>query len=305
MKFCAMKFKVALACLAAVALTPLPAAAELKTIHSEKSLYRNIFVTEDGDLRCLTFRRATAGTRQTCFEKSDPQNLYFPYARMMMGALYLNPNPQRILIVGLGGGTLPMGLRGFLPDAAIDVVEIDPAVVKAALDYFPFKEDANLKVHTDDGRVFVKKAIKAGTKYDLVMLDAFEDDYIPEHLLTREFLQEVKSIMTPGAVIAANTFSSSGLYPYESATYADTFGKFYNLKAANRVIWAQNGELAPQSTLDANAKMLEPAFEKRGIKSGMLFLMLNGSKDWPDDTRVLTDQYAPSNLLNSRGKSSR
>ncbi len=274
--------------------------AQLRTIHSEKSLYRNIFITEDDDLRCLTFRRATAGTRQTCYKKSDPEELYFPYARMMVGSLYLGPDPKRILIVGLGGGTLPMAMRGFLPDAEIDVVELDPAVVSAAKKYFPFKEDDKLKVHIDDGRVFVKKAIKAGTKYDLVMLDAFEDDYIPEHLLTREFLLEVKSIMTPGGVIAANTFSSSGLYPYESATYADVFGAFYNLKAANRIIWAQNGPLASREALDENAKRWAEAFEKRGVRSGMLFLSLNGKKDWPDDTRILTDQYAPSNLLNSR-----
>jgi spermidine synthase len=274
----------------------------LRTIHSERSLYRNLFVTEDGDLRCLTFRRAAAGTRQTCIDKSQPDYLYFPYARMMMGSLYLNPNPQRILIVGLGGGTLPMTMRGLLPNAQIDVVEIDPAVTKAARTFFSFKEDDKLKVYEEDGRVFVKKAIKAGAQYDLIMLDAFEDDYIPEHMLTREFLKEVKTILAPGGVVAANTFSSSGLYPYESATYAEAFGKFYNLKASNRVIWAQNGELASQETLDKNAKLLEPELEKRGVRAEMLFLMLNSSRDWPDDARVLTDQYAPSNLLNSRGK---
>ncbi len=279
-----------------------PAAAELRTIHSEKSLYRNIFVTEDGDLRCLTFRRASAGTRQTCITLKDPLYLYFPYARMMMGALYLNPDPKHVLIIGLGGGTLPMGIRSLMPDAEIDVVEIDAAVVKAAREYFTFKDDPKLKVHVEDGRVFVKKTMKTNTKYDLIMLDAFEDDYIPEHLLTQEFLQEVKSIMTPGGVIAANTFSSSGLYPYESATYASVFGKFYNLKAANRVIWAQNGELASQATVDANATALESKLEQRGVNHGMLMLMLNGRDDWDPKTRVLTDQYSPSNILNSQKK---
>jgi len=279
-----------------------PAKADLKTIHSEKSLYRNLFVTEDGDLRCLTFRRATAGTRQTCMKISDPEFLYFPYARMMMGSLYLNTNPQRILIIGLGGGTLPMALRGLFPQSTIDVVEIDPAVTKAARTYFGFKDDPELKVFEEDGRVFVKKAAKADTKYDLIMLDAFEDDYIPEHLLTKEFLEEVKSIMTPAGVLAANTFSSSGLYPHESATYAAVFGKFYNLKSSNRIIWAQNGELTSSKQLDVNAKIFEQAFEKRGIKSGFLFTMMHTAKDWPDDTRLLTDQYSPSNLLNSRSK---
>jgi spermidine synthase len=131
--------------LASGVMRAVPAAAELKVIHSERSLYRNLFITEDGDLRCLTFRKANAGARQTCIKKTDPEYLVFPYTRMMMGALYLNPRPARILIIGLGGGTLPMTLRSLLPESAIDAVEIDPAVVKAARGYFGFKDDANLK----------------------------------------------------------------------------------------------------------------------------------------------------------------
>ena len=92
-----------------------PAAAEIKVIHSERSLYRNLFITEDGDTRCMTFRKVNASARQTCIKKSDPDCLVFPYTRMMMGALYLKPRPAKILVVGLGGGTLPMTLRALLP----------------------------------------------------------------------------------------------------------------------------------------------------------------------------------------------
>src|SRR5262249_7612045 len=158
--------------------------------------------------------------------------------------------------IGLGGGTLPMTFRELLPTAQIDVVEIDPAVVKVARKYFDFKTDAKMAVYEEDGRVFVKKQIKAGTTYDLVMLDAFEDDYIPEHLLTKEFLLEVKSLLTARGVLAANTFSSSRLYPYESVTYGAVFGEFYNLKVANRVIWAQSGALTGLNELEANAAKL-------------------------------------------------
>ena len=276
------------------------AAEDLKTVHSERSLYRNIYITEGDDLRCMTFRKANAGARQTCIKKSDPEFLVFPYTRMMMGALYLNPEPRSILIIGLGGGTLPATLRSLLPNAVIDAVEIDPAVVKAARTYFGFKDDAALKVHIEDGRVFVKRAIKAGAKYDLIMLDAFEDDYIPEHLLTREFLLEVKTILSPQGVVAANTFSGSGLYPHESATYAAAFGDFYNLKMSNRVIWAQQGALTQLETVRQNAKSLESPFEKRGIKASYLLAQISSVQDWPANTRVLTDQFSPSNILNAR-----
>jgi spermidine synthase len=274
--------------------------ARATTIHSERSLYRNIFVTEDDGLRCLTFRRARGGDRQTCFKPAAPKELVFSYTKMMLGSLYLKPDARRILIIGLGGGTLPMTLRELLPAAQIDVVEIDPAVVKVARKYFDFKTDDKLAVYEEDGRVFVKKQMKAGTKYDLVMLDAFEDDYIPEHLLTKEFLLEVKSLLNPQGVLAANTFSSSSLYPHESVTYAAVFGNFYNLKLANRVIWAQAGTLAGLNEIQNNAANFETAFKEHDVTRDWLMTMLSTKPDWDTNARVLTDQYSPSNILNAR-----
>ncbi|HCX15098.1 MAG TPA: spermidine synthase [Rhodospirillaceae bacterium] len=269
-----------------------------RVIHSEKSMYRNIFVTEYDGLRCLTFRRISIQDRQTCKDLRDPDRFVFPYTRMMLGVLAMVPDPSRILIIGLGGGTLPMALRNILPNVNLDVVEIDPAVVGVARKYFGYKEDAKLRTHTEDGRIFVKKALLSGSTYDLIMLDAFEEDYIPEHLLTVEFLQEVKSLLTPGGVVAANTFSSSSLYPYESATYEAAFGPFYSLKSSNRVIWAQEGAITDQSSIAETAKSLEPYFDNHGIEVHWLLSLLSQEKDWPADSRVLTDQYAPSNILN-------
>lgn len=285
---------------AALAFAANPAQALLKTVHSERSVYRNIFVTDDDDLRCLTFRRFVGGHRQTCIRMTDPYELVFPYAKMMLGSLALNPHPKRVLIVGLGGGTLPTNLRGMAPEADITVVELDPAVVKVAKQFFKFETGPKLNVEVQDGRVFIKRALTRGEKYDLVMLDAFEDDYIPEHLLTKEFLTEVKGILTPDGVLAANTFSSSNLYPYESATYAAVFGPFYNLKMANRIIWAQPGKLTDMMTIHQNAEALAPEFAKRGFTPGWLMDVPSTVRDWAEDTRVLTDQYSPSNLLNGK-----
>lgn len=269
-------------------------------IHSERSIYRNLFVVENNGLRCLTFRRAVATERQTCMRVDDPQHLEFPYTRMMLGSLLVKPDPKRVLIIGLGGGTLPMALREMFPDLEIDAVEIDPAVTRVAEKFFNFKRDDKLRVAEEDGRVFVKKAIKSGTRYDIVMLDAFADDYIPEHLSTQEFLKEVKSILTPDGVVAANTFSSSRLYPYESVTYESVFGPFYNLKLGNRIILAQAGGLEDRATLEANAKRFTTEFEKRGFDTAWLLDLASTERDWDKNTRILTDQFSPSNILNAR-----
>ena len=144
--------------------------------------------------------------------------------------------------------------RGAFPRRRIDVVEIDPAVVRVAKEYFDFRRGrARTRCHELDGRVFVKRAIREAQRYDLIMLDAFDHEYIPEHLLTREFLREVKSLLAPDGVLAANTFSSSRLYDHESTTYAAVFPQFFNLKRDNRVIIAVNGALPDDVRLQANS----------------------------------------------------
>ena len=229
---------------------------------------------------------------------SDRNRLVFDYTRMMMAALYLNPSPRRVLMIGLGGGTLPSTLQQMLPAATIDVVEIDPAVVRIARKYFGFVQGPHTVVFEEDGRVFVKRMQKQRMQYDLVLLDAFDHEYIPEHLLTREFLLEVKGILSARGVLAANTFSSSRLYHHESATYFNAFGDFYGMKRSNRVILVRLGGLPDRDELGRNAGVVEHKLAPFGVGKEWLLPLIEVESGWPPNTRVLTDQYSPSNLLN-------
>lgn len=283
--------------LAAVALLPIPVHAQ-QLIHSERSLYREVLVYEDGSVRCMCFTRKCRIGRQTCMDVKAPNKFVMNYTKMMMSALFLNPQPKSILIVGLGGGTLPRALAQLLPDARIDVVEIDPAVVRVAARYFDFKATERMQIAEMDGRVFVRKAQREGRRYDLIMLDAFDHEYIPEHLLTREFLQEVASLMTPNSVLAANTFSSSRLYEHESTTYSAVFGTYYNLRRDNRVVLAMRSPLPAKEQVAREAQRFERAFEAYEIDADRLVDLFTTRPDWDPSARVLTDQYSPANLLN-------
>jgi spermidine synthase len=284
--------------LALPALAATPAQA-LQLVHSEKSLYRQVLVYEESGQRYLCFTRQCAIGRQSVIDLAQPDRLVFDYAHMMMGSLYAMPAPQSVLIVGLGGGSLPRALAALLPAAHIDVVEIDPAVTRVARSYFMFVPGANTSVIEEDGRAYVKRAVRAGKSYDLVMLDAYDHEYIPEHLLTREFLQEVKSLLKPGGIVAANTFSSSRLYDSESVTYRAVFGEFYNLKMANRIIIASNGALPSPATLQQNSNAFTAAFARMGFSADEVRARFSLQPDWNPSARVLTDQYSPANLLNS------
>lgn len=279
-----------------------PAQAETKLLHQERSLYRNIFVTQDDDgERCMSFRYPQGKGRQTCKLLQEPEKLVFQYTRMQLSALFLNPNPRRILVIGEGGGTLPTALQDMLPGAQIDVVELDEAVDSVARKYFDFRPGPKMRVHISDGRMFVKRMARRKPSYDLVILDAFEADYIPEHMLTREFLQEVKACMAPDGVIVANTFADSALYDHESVTYANVFGPYFNLRQANRIILGRRDGVKPGDLAAArkNAAALEGEFAKRGVSSLSMVTLLDQESDWDLKARILTDQYSPSNLLNA------
>jgi spermidine synthase len=268
-------------------------------IHSERSLYRQVLVYEESGTRYLCFTRQCSIGRQSSLELAHPERLLFDYTHMMMGALFLNQKPASILIIGLGGGSLPRALAATLPEAQIDVVEIDPAVVRVAKKYFSFVPGNKTQVFEEDGRAYVRRAVRTGKHYDLIMLDAYDHEYIPEHLLTKEFLQEVRSLLAANGIVAANTFSSSKLYDSESVTYRSVFGEFYNLKSANRVIMARNGTLPALAGVEQASEANTAALQHFGIDSRDVARRFSTRVDWNANARVLTDQYSPANLLNS------
>lgn len=271
-----------------------------ETIHEERSLYRDIIVDQTGDRRCLIFNVHRGDRNQTCVDVDDRDMLVFTYTRMSLAGLLLMPQPKKILIAGLGGGSIPNTFNDLFPDAQIDIVEIDQAVVNVAKEYFFFEENPNMQVSVNDARVFIKRAGIAGEKYDYIILDAFGGDYIPEHLLTREFLEEVKQIMSPEAVLVANTFSTSRFYDHESVTYQRVFTEFFNFKlptSGNRIIIAQLKSLPPRGRLVTEAQRIAENLEKYGVPVLEYPNRLSTRVDWDMSRRILTDQYSPANLL--------
>lgn len=271
-----------------------------EAIHEERSKYRDITVTQVGDRRCLLFNVHRGDRNQTCMMVDDRDLLVFDYTRMSFSGLLLKPDPEDILVIGLGGGSIPMTFADLFPNAKIDVVEIDEAVVRVAEEYFYYSDTDNMTVYVDDGRPFIKRAGIRGQKYDYIVLDAFSGDYIPEHMLTREFLEEVKAIMTEDGVLVANTFSTSRLYDHESVTYQRAFGEFYNFKlptSGNRIIIAQLDALPPRGEMVEESRRIAPSLEKYGVRLTEYPRRLTTRVDWDMSRRELTDQYSPGNLL--------
>lgn len=297
----AARLALALAVALAAALAPAPADAASKVVYNKKSLYRNIMVSDEGDRFCMTFRMQNGAVHalQSCMFKDDHDRLVFDYSKATMAGFLVVPKPKRILVLGMGGGSIPRVHRKLLPDAAIDVVEIDEAVVQVAAQWFDFKAGGKLKVHVKDGRQFVKQAGVFGQTYDMILLDAFNGDYIPEHMMSKEFLEECKRILAPDGVLIANTFSASRLYESESATYAAVFGRFINLKRedGNRVILARNGAALTLAQLRAMVPSVAPHLQPFGVDLPAVLADARTERDWDPKARVLTDDWNPANVM--------
>lgn len=204
--------------------------AQSKVVYEKESEYNTIVVTEDQQgLRTLSFERN--GARQSVVKVGDPDHIELAYVRAMLASLAIIDPPKRVLVIGLGGGTIPSFLHKHYPSAVIDAVDIDPDVVDVARQFFGFRDGPALRAHVRDGRKFVEECTDP---YDLIILDAFSSDSIPYHLATREFLHAARRALTPRGVVAGNVWSrgSNPLYDSMVRTYEDVFPQLHILDVA-------------------------------------------------------------------------
>ena len=151
------------------------------------------------------------------------------------------------------------------PNARIDTVEIDEAVVRG---WATWLSGGRFQSRHHSRRSGLRQTVcLAGFELDLIILDAFNGEYIPEHLMTVEFLQEMRALLSDNGVLVANTFASQ-LYHYESATYAAVFGQFLCASTGNRVILVPQAKLPAEQrdVLDAQVLRTRAAALQDGLK---------------------------------------
>jgi len=270
-------------------------------VHEKDSLYHRIFVYQRGSVVTLQFGKRPSVQVQSQVDLNDLRQHMLEYTSLAFCGLLYKPQPKRMLVLGLGGGVIPREMHHYLPTMEIDAVEIDPEIALIAKQFFGFCEDDKLKVHIDDGRMFIKKQLRLDPipKYDLIILDAFNSDYIPFHLMTKEFLEQVKGVLAEDGVVIANVFHSNRLFDAELATFLSVFGRcqtFLGVHSDNAIL-VSPGPTGPTLTVreaTERAKMLQH-------KLTFDFLTVARRlqpKTRPDpQAKVLTDDLAPVNQL--------
>lgn len=112
----------------------------------------------------------------------------------------LDGPPERVAILGNAAGTMARSLGHYYPDTKVDGVEIDPKLTELGRQYFDMR-NPNLRVFNEDARPWMERA---KGPYDVVLMDAYQPEYIPFYLTTREFFEIVRDRMTQRGVFIVN-----------------------------------------------------------------------------------------------------
>jgi spermidine synthase len=170
------------------------------------------------DLRVLDLEDAryfvVDGGIHTIESLQEPGRSLHRYATVVDLAKLMFASPGRLLLLGLGGGSVA---KSFAADGwRVDAVEIDPKVVQLARQYFDVRSDS-VHVHVQDGRRFLTTARGA---WDVIVLDAYGSSAIPFHLVTREVFAECKSHLAPNGLLILNVEGRGWKDPIFSAIAA-------------------------------------------------------------------------------------
>lgn len=164
---------------------------------------QSVYVTERFGVRSL---HIGSDTIQSSMRLARPNDLELAYTRSMMAFLLFNARPERVLMIGMGGGSLAKFIYHRLPWAMADVIEIDARVVAIARQqFFVPPDDERLCVHIGDGAQWVAGA---GPSADVVVVDGFDGDSQVEELSTRAFYGACLKRLAPRGVLVVNLWGS-------------------------------------------------------------------------------------------------
>lgn len=258
-----------------------------------ESIYNYLQVSED-DKQVSLSTNVLFGVQSVYMKDDTLTGLYYDYA--MAAPLMVpdkNPDSMEVLILGMGTGTYATQCRKYFGDMNIEGVEIDEKITKLSRKYFALPDDIN--VTTYDGRAFLNASDR---KYDVIMVDAYQDITIPFQMSSVEFFRLVKSHLNENGVMVVNMNmrgnDDGDINQYLADTISSVFGNVYTVEvdnSTNRELFA-SGNNDMMSVLNDNIS---------GIKDADLRFMMNKVRDnsiaYNAGKLIMTDDNAPVELL--------
>lgn len=258
-----------------------------------ESIYNYLQVSED-DKQVSLSTNVLFGVQSVYMKDDTLTGLYYDYA--MAAPLMVpdkNPDSMEVLILGMGTGTYATQCRKYFGDMNIEGVEIDEKITKLSRKYFALPDDIN--VTTYDGRAFLNASDR---KYDVIMVDAYQDITIPFQMSSVEFFGLVKSHLNENGVMVVNMNmrgnDDGDINQYLADTISSVFGNVYTVEVDN----STNRELFASDNNDMMGVLNDNI---SGIKDADLRFMMNKVRDnsiaYNAGKLIMTDDNAPVELL--------
>ena len=212
--------------------------------------------------------RFAHGVGQSRMALADPDALLIGYTRTMLAALLLQPAPRRIGMVGLGGGSQVKFCHRHLPDAHLEVMEINPRVIALRKRFGIPDDDARLEVRLCDAAAHLPTRRGA---YDLLLIDGYDRKGIPEALCTQAFYRDCHAALGSDGALASNLYGSQ--FNTHLQRLKNVFGanvlSLDEPQQGNRVVFAWKGALPDDEAVMARIsqqprRLLQPELQRLG-----------------------------------------
>jgi spermidine synthase len=264
-----------------------------------ESEYNDIYVNKRRSQLIMTFQLKGWDYTESVTNLEDPDDLPLAYSQVMTAASLLYPTEvKRILMIGLGGGSISTYYGRAMPDVHIDTVELDQRVIDVAKQYFALRETPRVRYVAADGRVFLNRS---KDQYDLILLDAYRGGYVPFHLLTREFYTLVKSRLTPGGAVAFNVHDGTKLYHSTVKTLGDVFPTLdlYPSGMGEVIATLSADPKFDRAVLATRAAALQERYKFRFPLPEVLKRRIQNPQREAKGGVTITDDFAPVNLYDT------
>ncbi len=263
-------------------------------VETVESPYNTIIIGKQGNYVSLLFGYNRRLYTESLANVTDPLELPVDYTQYMTMAMTYAAEPRSLLEIGLGGGSTVWYLHNTFPALDLTVIELDPSVIEMAQKYFFVTPGDGLEIIARDGRIGM---VRAQETFDAILVDAYRGPFVPFHLLTQEFFEIAKSKLSPGGVVVQNIEPTTMLYDAAIATIHSVFDNVDVYPAGgNYVVLAYDGPPKTDAELAARAAALDGEFNPRYPFATML---AHRQVAEPGDGQVLTDDFAPVEMLNA------
>lgn len=263
-------------------------------LYEGESIYNYLRVEEDDNSLILS-TNVLFGVQSIKRKQGGLTGMYYDCALAAPAMAKNSPDDEiSVCILGLGTGTFATQCEKYFGVTDTDGVEIDKKIVKLAYEYFDLSDNVN--VFVEDGRAFISRTEK---KYDVIMVDAYQDITIPFHMSSREFFFEVRSHLKENGVMVVNmnmyTKDDGGINDYLCGTILSVFDCAYTYTTGGT-----NIELFASSGFDC-AERLRENLPMLGEELRPFLSKVSDSLEKKEKSDyILTDDKAPVELLGMR-----